>query len=249
MKEILERIENRLKLVGLSARAASKKAGLTEDAIRNMQRRVKSNSGQGVSTKTIQALAQVLGTTPAWLLEGDNDDLHTGNGDDNHNIVNFQLNEESAKPPQPDRSKIRLVTVKSHVEAGFWKESVQWADDKWYTVPVPADNKFSNVSLYGAETRGPSMNKIYEEGTVLIYDNIHETQEALISGRRYIIERIDASGERECTVKTLHRDPEGAYWLVPESDDPRFQKPLRVNGEEGETIRIVGRVRYRVSEE
>jgi phage repressor protein C with HTH and peptisase S24 domain len=251
MKEILERIENRLKLVGLSARAASKKAGLTEDAIRNMQRRVKSNSGQGVSTKTIQALAQVLGTTPAWLLEGDNPggDLISNYSDGNNNIANFQLNEENSKPLQPERNRIRLVTVKSHVEAGLWDESIQWTDDKWYTVPVPADNKFSNVSLYGAETRGPSMNKIYEEGTVLIYDNIHETQEELISGKRYIIERIDTSDERECTVKTLHRDPDGAYWLVPESDDPRFQEPLRVNGNEGETIRIVGRVRYRVSEE
>ncbi|MCP4070785.1 MAG: phage repressor [Hyphomicrobiales bacterium] len=251
MKDILDRIETRLKLVGLSARAASKKAGLTEDAIRNMQRRVKSNSGQGVSTKTIQALAVVLKTTPAWLLEGDNP-IDPANGEytgKDGNILPFRLNEDAPQPLHPVPAGVRLVTVKSHVEAGFWDESVQWTEDRWYLVPVPADDKFSNVSLYGAETRGPSMNKIYEEGTVLVYDNIHETQEELISGKRYIIERVDAGDDRECTVKTLHRDPEGAYWLVPESDDPRFQEPLRVNGDEGETIRIIGRVRYRVSEE
>ena len=251
MKEILDRIEIRLKLVGLSARAASIKAGLTEDAIRNMQRRVKSNSGQGVSTKTIQALARVLKTTPAWLLEGtssSNDSIDEyplgGNKTENRG-----MDEDNSNSLNQGRSSIRLVAVKSHVQAGHWSESIQWNEDKWYTVPVPADGKFSNVNLYGAETRGPSMNKIYEEGTVLIYDNIHETQEELISGKRYIIERIKASGERECTVKTLHRDPEGAFWLVPESDDPRFQKPLIINGDEGETIRIIGRVRYRVSEE
>lgn len=56
--------------LGLSAQAASKAAGLSPDAIRNMERAAKSGSRQGVSTRTVTALAPVLQTTVGWLLEG-----------------------------------------------------------------------------------------------------------------------------------------------------------------------------------
>lgn len=69
MKQILDRIERRLEAVGLSSNAASLKAGLSGDAIRNIRRAVERGERQGVSTHTIQALAPVLETTPSWLLE------------------------------------------------------------------------------------------------------------------------------------------------------------------------------------
>lgn len=70
LKDVLYRIETRLKAVGLSATAASKKAGLSEDAIRNMRRAVERDERQGVSTATILAIAPVLETSASWLLEG-----------------------------------------------------------------------------------------------------------------------------------------------------------------------------------
>lgn len=69
LDEILKRIEARLKAVELDASVASKLAGLSDSAIRNIQRR-KSAEGVGISTATLFALAPVLQTTPAWLLEG-----------------------------------------------------------------------------------------------------------------------------------------------------------------------------------
>lgn len=66
LPEIVARIDERLKKVGLSATAASKRAG-KPDAIRNMRRAIKSGDRDGVSTKTLQALAPVLETTAAWL--------------------------------------------------------------------------------------------------------------------------------------------------------------------------------------
>lgn len=70
LKDVLDRVERRLEATGVSATAASKAAGLSEDAIRNMRRAVEKDARQGVSTATIFALAPVLGTTPSWLLEG-----------------------------------------------------------------------------------------------------------------------------------------------------------------------------------
>lgn len=68
--DILSRIESRLKAVDISATAASKKAGLGEDAIRNMRRAVALDGGRlGVSTATLMALAPILGTTAGWLID------------------------------------------------------------------------------------------------------------------------------------------------------------------------------------
>lgn len=68
LNDVLSRVEERLQAVGLTASAASTKAGLSRDAIRNMQRAVAKKGREGVSTKTITALAPVLQTTPGWLL-------------------------------------------------------------------------------------------------------------------------------------------------------------------------------------
>lgn len=70
LRDVLCRIEARLEALKVSATAASRAAGLSEDAIRNIRRAVERNDRQGISTNTIIALAPVLGVTAAWLLEG-----------------------------------------------------------------------------------------------------------------------------------------------------------------------------------
>ncbi|MEJ0095731.1 MAG: S24 family peptidase [Methylocella sp.] len=68
-EDVLTRIQNRLAALGLSAHAASL-AAKKPDAIRNLKRAVKSGDRRGVTTETLIALAPVLKTTAAWLLEG-----------------------------------------------------------------------------------------------------------------------------------------------------------------------------------
>lgn len=75
LDEVLQRIEKRLEAVGLKAAVASRKAGLSEDAIRNLRRGSKTETGRhGASTRTIEKLAVVLETTPGWLLDGIGDE-------------------------------------------------------------------------------------------------------------------------------------------------------------------------------
>src|SRR5919108_6012347 len=69
LEDVLARIEGRLKAVGLSAHAASLAAN-KPDAIRNLKRAVKNHDRRGITTETLMALAPVLQTTGAWLLEG-----------------------------------------------------------------------------------------------------------------------------------------------------------------------------------
>lgn len=70
LKDILERIDKRLAAVGLAESKAAKLAGLSDSAIRNMRRAVRDGKNQGASIKTIEAIAPILNTSSAWLLEG-----------------------------------------------------------------------------------------------------------------------------------------------------------------------------------
>ncbi len=143
----------------------------------------------------------------------------------------------------------RTVQVRAYVEAGAWVESWEWEEEDWYEVAVPDDPVFHGFSLYGAETRGPSMNRRYPEGTVLIFTDAIEAEEDVQVGKRYIVERERADGMREATVKTLIADDQGKLWLMPESSDPRHQQPIEIGGDEGDTVRLLGRVRYSVQRE
>lgn len=95
LDDVLERVEQRLKAVGLSAQAASLKAGLSKDAIRNMQRAVQQKGRAGVSTRTITALAPVLDTTVSWLLTGEND-----NGDHEPSVSAVKTKPNASFPPK-----------------------------------------------------------------------------------------------------------------------------------------------------
>jgi phage repressor protein C with HTH and peptisase S24 domain len=81
-ENILTRIEQRLNSLDLTAHAASV-AAQRPDAIRNLQRAVKNKDRRGITTDTLVALAPVLKTTAAWLLEGTGeqaqDELVAGN--------------------------------------------------------------------------------------------------------------------------------------------------------------------------
>jgi SOS-response transcriptional repressor LexA len=118
LKDVLNRIETRLKELGLSASAASRQAGLSEDAIRNMRRAVEKDDRQGVSTATIMALAPILQTTASWLLEGAGE---TGSnmvriigrvGADNEGTVIYTTGQESwdmaPLPPGGTRDAVAL---------------------------------------------------------------------------------------------------------------------------------------------
>jgi phage repressor protein C with HTH and peptisase S24 domain len=71
-KEVYDRIKQRLDELGLSEARASKDAGLSVDAIRNIRRAVEAGKKPNVTSRTIESLALALDTSTAWLL-GDHD--------------------------------------------------------------------------------------------------------------------------------------------------------------------------------
>jgi transcriptional regulator with XRE-family HTH domain len=163
-----------------------------------------------------------------------------------------QLLKADAPGSEPSTTpRLRTVRVAAHVQAGYWAENWEWSDDEQYDVAVPSDPVLDNFTLHAAETRGPSMNRRWPEKTVVVFTNVAETEESPIPGKRYVVERTRVDGKREHTVKLLHQDEKGLFWLVPESNDPLYQEPISVEegAKNGDEVRIVGRVRFSVARE
>ncbi|KQV27576.1 hypothetical protein ASC97_04135 [Rhizobium sp. Root1203] len=187
------------------------------------------NGTRGI-TRAAKMYAKAFRVSEAWLLTGEG----LGPGEDTQ-----------------EPAGLRKVTVSAYIQAGNWAETWEWDEHKQYPVYIADEPEFRPYRLYAGETHGPSMNRRYPEGSVLVFTHIQETREQPIAGKRYIVERRRSSGEMEHTVKLLHRDDEGKYWLLPESDDPRYQAPISIEDGTGDddVVEIIGRVHYAIHKE
>ena len=174
LDDVLARIESRLQALGLSAHAASL-AAKRPDAIRNLKRAVKNNDRRGITTETLIALAPVLQTSAAWLLEGAGDPA-------SGNLVRVAGRIGAGAEIQPEFDQIPA--------AGFYTIEVPF--------PVPADAIAFHVE-------GDSMWPRYDPGDVIICWRQGANIEDLIGweaavrtadGKRYLkrIQRGAASG-------------------------------------------------------
>ncbi|MFC3693091.1 LexA family protein [Chenggangzhangella methanolivorans] len=148
--------------------------------------------------------------------------------------------------------KMRRVKVVGAVQAGVFVEAIHWPHpDDVYEVAVPDAPELADIRLEGYEIRGPSMNKVYPEGSVVVVASIFSSREQLVSGARYVVERIRPDGEREGTCKLFEIDAAGRRWLIPESFDRSFQPiPLDDDAfENGELVQAIGRVMWSVKRE
>lgn len=153
---------------------------------------------------------------------------------------------ESLSNLRPMDKPFRTVKVTGSVQAGFRSaKDQQWPEDEWLTELVPPN---MTGTLYGAEVHGDSMDQVYSEGDIVIFNDFNETGGDLLPGQRYVFQLKDESGDIEYTVKTLHKDTKGGYWLVAESDNPLHNNPLSVEEhiKRGE-LEILGRVVRRIT--
>ena len=149
----------------------------------------------------------------------------------------------------PAAKSMRRIQVRGALNAGAWQEGYEWSDDDQYDVLVPDEPALRGVELYAAQISGPSMNLRYPEGSIVILSPIAHSATEISPGRRYHVRRVRADGLVEETIKTLERGSDGHFWLKPESTNPEFQEWIPLEGLPGETIELVGRVRFTVRRE
>lgn len=192
LRDVVGRVERRLEAVGLSATAASKKAGLSEDAIRNMKRAAADEAGRkGVSTRTIAALAPVLKTTIGWLLDGEGpEDIG-----------------ESAPA--------RQVPVVGYVGAGSAAHYYATGQGSLDYVAAPEGASESTVAT---EVRGDSLGPFFDRW-LCFYDDVRSPVTEDLIGHLCVVGLLDG---RILVKKLQKARAPRTFHLLSQTEDPMF---------------------------
>lgn len=140
---------------------------------------------------------------------------------------------------EPEPTSPTAVWVVGFVEAGTFREAIEWDTSLWYSADVPLEDRFKRKAK-ALEVRGPSMNLEYPERSLVMWVPMLEFRPPRHEDH-VIVYRHMLDGKIEATVKEL-RIVEGKRWLWPRSSDPAHQAPLDLEspGEDVESVEVVG---------
>lgn len=202
--DIRHRIQERLEHLALTPRAASIAAGMSPDAIRGMFRHADSSP----TVETLTKLASALKTSPEWLAFGKEDGI------------------EVARAATAVREPASLPVI-GEVAAGRWLEADDHVDAPAYDpVPVQPDPRWRVEDQYGLVVRGSSLNRIALDGDILACVNAVSIRYKPAEDDLVIVEMVRNAGLlRQRTAKRYMRQHTHVE-LWPDSDDPRWQKPI-----------------------
>lgn len=132
------------------------------------------------------------------------------------------------------------ATVVGPVQAGLWREALEWEDGERFRVHLPQKQALEGLNLVGFLVRGPSMDLVFPDGSIIVavwsLDKF-----APQDGDYVVIERVRADGMVEATLKELRFDAEGRPWAWPRSRSPLFQQPIDLAGDDTVSeVRVIG---------
>jgi transcriptional regulator with XRE-family HTH domain len=165
--------------------------------------------------------------------------------------------ERLAKPLGVQPSELMAINTTHHqirligeVQAGNWQKPEEQEGFEGEILDLPLPEIYKQLRPYALRVVGPSMNLVYPEGTILICCHLEELHEDPISGKRYIIQNIDAHNGIETTVKEFMRDEQGRPWAWPRSTHTAHQMPVALDqAPNGHTVVIKARVVFSLKPE
>jgi repressor LexA len=199
----------------MSPSRASQLAGFSEDLLRNLFR----GKTKTLNMEAVVNLAQVLGVSVEWLATGNASESEHLRRSPNHlKVVNVD----------------RRARVMGRVEAGVWREALEFDTDAQYDVPIVNDVMIDGIPLAGLEVSGTSFNKVYPSGTIVLVASLMDLGRDAFDGEVCVVHRRNRNGLYEATLKQLEVMDDGARYLWPCSTDPRYQEPIALepNGED-----------------
>ncbi len=117
-------------------------------------------------------------------------------------------------------ANLSFMPVRGTVEAGAWREAMEWPQEDWYPVGVAGVERYTALPQFGLVVRGPSMNLVYPEGSILACVSFLHLGREPKSGERVIVEH--RRGDLvEATVKEFVVE-QGRGRLYARSDNPRY---------------------------
>lgn len=140
----------------------------------------------------------------------------------------WRLNGEQPEPPSPT-----TFMVAGYVEAGLWRDAVEWDQSLWYPVDVPVPARFRGKAR-ALEVRGRSMDLVYPPGSVVVWVEMLDFRPPRDGDRVIVYAHHEGDARIEATVKELRVDGT-ERWLWPRSTDPAHQAPINT-GSPGEHI-------------
>jgi hypothetical protein len=198
LKTIVARIDRRLTAVGKKAATASREAGLSTSAIRNLRRGAKGEiATKGGNAATFAALAPVLETTPTWLMTGEGPEVADGAPLDGH-------------------ATVRVVGyVGAGAEAHFYALQQGDLDE----VPAPEG---STPATRAVEIRGASLGSMFDRWLVF-YDDVRSPVTLDLIGRLCVVGLPD---DRVLIKKIRPGKSRGLYRLLSEREAPIEDVPV-----------------------
>lgn len=236
LADILKRIQRRLEARGLSEAAAGHQAG-RPDAIRNIRRKVESGQRGSVRADTLEALAEVLHTSPEWLISGTGPEEIRNNTDGQMDYAfrpNESLPRRAERTPQMRGTHLdsppiggdpnhrapsykaqqrQLMPVYGAAEGGsgaliLTKDPVERREIPHYLANV--------TDVYGVFVREESMSPRYEPGEVAEVAPHHPYRR----GDDVLLYRENGDGDERVMLKRLVGWTD-AEWTVEQFNPPK----------------------------
>lgn len=138
-------------------------------------------------------------------------------------------------------TNILPVTVRGALRAGAWVEAIEWSPDEHFEILVPEDKRYIGLTHTAYRVDGPSMNKLYPDGSFVVAVPYIELQMDPAPGDKVICQRTRADGLIEATIKEYAIN-DGRRFLWPRSDHPDHQAPIPLDPDGSEEITITGKV-------
>ena len=129
---------------------------------------------------------------------------------------------------------VKKTPVLGVVEAGIWTESQDFSEIE--TIDFPPPSGYPPESVFALKVKGNSMNKVFLNGDYIVC--VHCDACPNIEYGKFVVAQRTRASLYETTVKRLTIKDDGTQWLCPESTDDKYQ-PIKIDGKEGEEIRII----------
>lgn len=221
VSEFLNRVDEYRVPQKMSDRKASKDAGAGYDFLRDLRRR-------GKRVPTMQhalGFERVLSMPKGYLVE---------------TIADIE-------EPEPSEADIKFtnVSVIGDVQAGVWRDAVEFQIDDRFTIPFPEDDRYPGAQLFGLLVKGRSMELEFKPGSIVIAVTFGDIGRGPRDQEMVVVHRRSReSGDLEATLKQFMIDELGRHILWPRSSAPEFQAPIiledLISGREAEIGTTIG---------
>lgn len=132
------------------------------------------------------------------------------------------------------RPVIRTAWIRGEVAAGVWSEPGIEFEPIPTTIAV--DDRWPENSVFLLKVKGTSINRQARDGDLVLCLDVHAAPRNVQAGDWVVAERVRADGNIETTVKKVQGDKWSGFTLCPDSDDPRFQLPIKIGKTDGEMV-------------